>query len=168
MRDGGLRLRALEPEDLEVLYQIENDPSLWDVGLSNVLYSHYALKAFIANTANDIYTDKQLRLVMEFNGRVVGMVDLMAFEPEHLRAEIGVVVLEEFRRQGLATQAVRMLFDYCRSKIHLHQLYVWVTADNTPSRGLFRTLGFSASCIVKDWIFNGEEYKDAILMQFFL
>ena len=54
MRDEKITLRALEPEDLEVLYVVENDPKLWNVGLSNTLYSHFALKEFIANTTNDI------------------------------------------------------------------------------------------------------------------
>lgn len=31
-----ITLRAMEPEDLEVLYTIENDRSLWDMGTSNV------------------------------------------------------------------------------------------------------------------------------------
>ena len=38
-----IRLRAIEPEDLDLLYQIENDSSLWDVGTTNVPYSRYTL-----------------------------------------------------------------------------------------------------------------------------
>ena len=31
-----IRLRALEPEDLDILYAIENDADLWNVGITNV------------------------------------------------------------------------------------------------------------------------------------
>ena len=31
-----MKLRAIEPEDLDLLYQIENDQSLWKVGATNV------------------------------------------------------------------------------------------------------------------------------------
>ncbi len=34
MNNEKIRLRAMEPEDLDVLYQIENNQKLWDVGLS--------------------------------------------------------------------------------------------------------------------------------------
>ena len=168
MMETKVALRALEPEDLDVLYEVENDPQLWSIGLSNVPYSHFSLKEFIANTSNDIYTDKQLRLVVEADGQVAGILDLMAFEPEHRRAEIGIVVLEKYRGRGVAAKAIRHLFEYCRSKLHLHQLYAWVPADNDASMSLFRSLGFAASSVIKDWLYNGNEFKDAVIMQLFL
>ena len=50
-----VRLRAMEPEDLDILYRIENDMSLWDVGNTNVPYSRYALHDYIAHASHDIY-----------------------------------------------------------------------------------------------------------------
>ena len=38
MNNEKIRLRAMEPEDLDVLYQIENNQKLWDVGTTNVPY----------------------------------------------------------------------------------------------------------------------------------
>ena len=86
-----IRLRALEPEDLEWLYSIENDEELWQWGSSNVPYSRYSLKTYIAESRHDIYADGQLRLVIETEDEhlVLGCVDLMDFSPRHLRAEIG-------------------------------------------------------------------------------
>ncbi|MCI6309270.1 MAG: GNAT family N-acetyltransferase, partial [Prevotella sp.] len=52
-----VKLRALEPEDLEMLYTIENNQSEWNVGATNVPYSRYVLRDYIANTASDIYAD---------------------------------------------------------------------------------------------------------------
>ena len=60
-----IRLRALEPEDLEWLYSVENDEELWQWGSSNVPYSRYSLKTYIAESRHDIYADGQLRLVIE-------------------------------------------------------------------------------------------------------
>ena len=167
MKTVNISLRAMEPEDLDVLYVVENDPELWTIGASNTPYSHFALKEFIANTTNDIYTDKQLRLVVDMDGEVAGLLDLMAFEPEHRRAEMGIVILERFRQKGVAQQAMKLLFEYCRSKLHLHQVYAWVPEDNIPSYKLFLSLGFHAT-VVKEWLFNGEVFKNAALMQLFL
>ena len=111
MKTVNISLRAMEPEDLDVLYVVENDPELWTIGASNTPYSHFALKEFIANTTNDIYTDKQLRLVVDMDGEVAGLLDLMAFEPEHRRAEMGIVILERFRQKGVAQQAMKLLFE---------------------------------------------------------
>ena len=38
-----VELRAMEPEDLDTLYTIENDKSMWDVGTTNVPYSKFVL-----------------------------------------------------------------------------------------------------------------------------
>ena len=84
-----VNLRAIEPEDLDVLYQIENDEALWDVGITNVPYSRYTLHDYIAQSAGDIYTDRQVRLMIENEQRqTVGIVDIVNFQPQHLRAEV--------------------------------------------------------------------------------
>lgn len=38
-----IHLRAIEPEDLDVLYNIENDTEVWNVSTTNVPYSRYIL-----------------------------------------------------------------------------------------------------------------------------
>ena len=70
-----VKLRAIEPEDLDILYQIENDISLWNVGCTNVPYSRYTLHNYIADCVNDIYTDRQLRMMIENDkAEVVGII----------------------------------------------------------------------------------------------
>lgn len=34
----------MEPEDLDVLYEIENDAEMWHIGAVNVPYSRYLLQ----------------------------------------------------------------------------------------------------------------------------
>ena len=59
-----LYLRALEPEDLTELYEIENDPSLWDVSNITVPYSKFVLRQYIEATQSDMFADRQLRLMI--------------------------------------------------------------------------------------------------------
>ena len=164
-----IKLRAIEPDDLELLYKIENDIRLWNVGATNVPYSKYTLHDYIANSADDIYTDKQLRMMVEDAiGKTVGIVDLINFSPRHLRAETGIVVLDAERRKGYATAALNALCDYAGKVLHLHQLYGVVAKDNQAALALYEKAGFSSQEVLKDWLFNGEKYTDAILMQRFL
>ena len=37
-------LRAVEPEDMDIMYEMENDPSMWDISNFTVPYSRYVLK----------------------------------------------------------------------------------------------------------------------------
>lgn len=164
-----VRLRAIEPEDLDTLYQMENDVEIWNVGTTNVPYSRYVLHDYVANVAGDIYTDKQVRLMMEDeNGVTVGMVDLVNFSPQHRRAELSIVVKKEKRRCGYAMAAVSQIRKYALDILHLHQIYVIVDKSNVASVELFRKMGFREQCELADWLFDGKNYKNSIVMQSFL
>ena len=162
-------LRAIEPEDLDLLYLIENDRSLWDVGTTNVPYSRYTLHDYIATSADDIYTDRQVRLVIENDAHeTVGMVDLMHFDPQHRRAEAGIVVLRQHRRRGYARAALAELAAYALRVLHLHQLYAVVKTDNEAAVRLFAQAGFQEQSRLREWLFDGRNYHDAVVMQSFL
>lgn len=164
-----VRLRAMEPEDLESLYQIENEPELWQVGCTNVPYSRYLLRDFITHSTGDIYTDKQVRLMAEnAKGETIGIADIMNFDPRHLRAEVGITIRPAYRQQGYGLAALRHLLAYGKRTLCLHQLFAIVSCHNEASRRLFLKAGFNASCELKDWLYEDGEYRHAVMMQTFL
>ena len=164
-----IRLRAIEPEDLDVLYRIENDRSLWNVGATNVPYSRYTLHDYVATSSDDIYADRQVRLVVEnAEGETVGMADIVRFDPQHLRAEVGIVIIDAFRRRGYDRLALADLCSYALDVLHLHQLYAVIDTGNEGAVSLFRQAGFQEQAHLKDWLFDGHKYHDALLMQSFL
>lgn len=163
-------LRAIEPEDLDLLYQIENDQKLWNVGATNVPYSRYTLHDYIATSADDIYADRQVRLMVQDaeSHQTVGICDIVRFEPQHLRAEAGIVIMEPYRQQGYAQAALDQLLHYALTILHLHQLYAVVAAGNEAALHLFRHAGFDHETRLHDWLSEGHNYTDAIVMQRFL
>ena len=164
-----MTLRALEPEDLDLLYQIENNRELWQVGATNVPYSRYTLHDYIATSSDDIFADRQVRLIVENEqGDAVGIADLVQFDPQHLRAEVGIVILPAFRRQGYALSAIQALCDYAVRIVHLHQLYAVIDNTNQAAVALFEKVGFANRNTLSEWLFDGREYHDAVLMQRFL
>lgn len=164
-----VRLRAMEPEDLDALYRIENDRDVWDVGENNVPYSRYILHDYIANASADIYADKQVRMVVENEkGQLVGVADVVNFCPSHARAEVSIVICREHRKKGYARAAIRQIIEYALRTLHLHQLYAVVREDNMPSLNLFSSLGFKSKMVLDDWLFDGKDYHNAVVMQFFL
>ena len=163
-----VHLRAIEPEDLDFLYRIENDVNLWNVGITNVPYSRYALHDYVANASGDIYTDHQVRMIIENTEKqVVGIADIVNFDAGNRRAEIGLVIEQPFRGQGYGYSAMHELAKYALDVLHLHQLYAVIDARNETCLQLFRQLGYHESSSLKDWLFDGREYHDAIVMQTF-
>lgn len=164
-----VRLRALEPEDLTVLYETENDMSVWDAGGTNVPYSRHVLLDYIANARADIYADCQVRLMAEnAQGETVGMVDLVNFDPRHRRAELGVITRQAFRHRGYGAAMVRQVVEYARHVIHLHQIYAVVAHDNEWCLAMLKGVGFKQVARLDDWLCDGSSYKAALQLQLFL
>ena len=161
-------LRAPEPEDLDIMYQIENNPSLWEVSGLTVPYSRFTLKEYIRNCRNDIFADRQLRLMIVHKSadKVVGIVDLADFDPLHNHATVGIILLKEFRKQGLGKQALELMCAYSLEYLHLRQLCAYIPFDNVASLNLFQSVGFSNKLVLKDWIRTTDGYKDVFLVQY--
>ncbi len=160
-------LRAIEPEDLEILYTLENDTNIWDISSIHVPYSRYTLKQFIAKGTHDIYTDRQLRLMIESveDGTVAGIVDLIEFNPYHHRAEIGIVLARDYRKQGIGTEVLQLIERYAVRYLQLKQIYAYVSSRNEASVKLFQKAGYQPTATLKQWIYQDKEYIDVIFYQ---
>ena len=167
LENATIRLRALEPDDLDLLMRWENDPQTWRVSNTLAPYSRYVLRRYLEQSADDIFTTRQLKLVVvdKASSAAVGLVDLFDFEPYHRRAEIGVLVDAAFRRQGIATEAVRLTLEYAFGHLHLHQVYCHVDENNTASCEMFLKAGFTQGGALKDWVCTGDGYCNALLLQ---
>lgn len=157
-----LELRALEPTDLDVLYQLENDESLWEVSNTSSPYSKFVLKQYLDQAHRDIYEVKQLRLAIQLRDelRVIGLIDLFDFEAKHRRAGIGIVIFRPAdRSQGYARESIELLCRYAFTHLQLHQLFANITEDNQNSIALFESLGFVKQGSKKDWIRSSGGYK---------
>lgn len=162
-----INLRALEPEDLSFLFSVENNDKFWEISHTQAPFSKFLLKKYLENAHLDIYQIKQLRLLIEEKQTKtpVGLIDLFNFNPQHKRAGVGIVILEEFQQKGYANEALKLLINYSFSYLQLHQLYANITSDNTKSIALFKKHNFIQVGIKKDWIFTKDKYKNEILYQ---
>jgi len=166
-----IKLRALEPEDINHVHRIENDEKLWHLSETVTPFSLYSIKEYIDNAHRDIYEVKQLRLVIcDVNtGTFIGLIDLFDFDPLNLRAGIGIVIeYQDNRGLGYGKEALQLLLNYCKVHLQLHQLYASIGTDNSTSIQLFEKLGFKRIGIKKDWRRSGKEFIDELLYQHIL
>ncbi|MCM1078559.1 MAG: GNAT family N-acetyltransferase [Bacteroidales bacterium] len=169
-----MRIRGLEPEDLELLYTIENDRSLWWVGAQTAPVSRFRLREYVASCEADIYKDEQVRFVIEtetaagLSTEAVGLIDLFNFSPCNRRAELGIAILQRAQGKGVAQEAIKEIITYARDIIGIHQIYAIVPSSNLASRKMLLNIGFRLSAVLKDWLLHGQKYEDALFMQRFL
>lgn len=166
LKSNKIKLRAVEPEDLDLMYLVENDTELWRCGQTTVPFSHYALKQYIAETTNDFFHDRQLRLVIEkADGTSVGFVDLQNYNPQHHRAEVGIVIVPEQQRQGLASEALRLLAGYVSVHLGIHQLYALVPEENEASVALFEKCSYKKTATLQDWLNSPTGWQSVVVFQ---
>jgi diamine N-acetyltransferase len=164
---GKVRFRALEPDDIDLLYEWENDAEIWQVSNTYEPFSKYILAKYIKDSQRDIYESKQVRMIIEtIEGKAVGAIDLFDFDPFHFRAGVGILIHDEKdRKMGYANDALQLLCSYAANYLRLHQLFANITADNLASIQLFKNNGFELTGTKKDWRRTLDGWKTELFFQ---
>ncbi|WP_031429057.1 GNAT family N-acetyltransferase [Flavimarina sp. Hel_I_48] len=163
-----LYLRALEPEDLEFIHQIENDEELWELSTTLTPYSRFIIKQYLKNVHRDIFEVKQLRLAIckIDTQEVLGMIDLYDYDPKHHRAGVGIIITSSAERgRGYGAEALQLITTYSFTHLDMHQLYANILDGNDRSIKLFEKMNFKSVGVLKDWKRIRGSYKNEHLYQ---
>lgn len=162
-----IKLRAVEPSDANLLYEWENDTTVWHVSNTITPFSKEVIKQYLSSAHLDIYTTKQLRLIIETeNKNAIGCIDLYDFNPLHLRAGIGILIsAAEHRRKGYAGEALDILIKYAFNTLNLNQIFCDIGVENTGSITLFQKHNFKIVGTKMKWVKNGKSWGDVHFLQ---
>jgi len=161
-------LRALEPEDLDFVFDIENDESIWNVSNTQTPFSRFLIRQYLENARQDIYEARQLRLAIAKQGsaKTIGLIDLFDFDPRNHRAGIGIVIKDKSNREkGFGAEALELLIRYSFTHLGLRQLYANIDPDNVRSVALFTKFGFVLSGVKRCWNRVDGKYRDEAFYQ---
>ena len=170
LKGNTIQLRALEPEDVDAIYKWENDPTIWAESGTVAPYSRFVLNQYLSNAHLDLYTSKELRLLIDkFDqgmAKPIGCIDLFDFDPQHARAGVGILIGDmNERKKGYANEALKLLINYTFQVLHLHQLYCGVSVKNEGSLKLFKNNGFEVIGIKKHWLKSNDGWMDEYMLQ---
>jgi len=162
LENRDIKLRALEPTDIDILYDWENDMRCWEVSNTNAPFSRYILNKYLENAHRDIFENKELRLVIakKDSDEPIGLIDLFDYDPFHSRAGVGILIAgDKDRGQGYGKQALECLVNYSFKLLRMKLLYCNIAESNIASISLFEELGFERTGVKKSWLrtMNGRE-----------
>ncbi len=164
-----IALRAMEPSDVDLLYEWENNEALWHLSNTLAPLSRFVLDQYVINSHEDIFTSKQLRLMIDKieNGRLttIGCIDLFDFDPVNKRAGIGIMIVEKEQNKKYGSEALRLMLDHCFKTLCLHQVYCNIASGNEASFKLFENHKFQVVGIKKDWLLINNKWTDEYLLQ---
>jgi diamine N-acetyltransferase len=169
IRTARCKIRALEPQDIEPMYLWENDPEIWRIGANSAPVSLTRLARFIEEQNYDIYATRQMRLAIEVEGKTIGSVDIIDFDPQHLRFGIGILIYDKSDRgKGYAQEVIEAMKIYGLNTLNVKQIWAEIDDFNTASIALFERCGFERCGVRKAWVQYGGEFFDVYEYQIIL
>lgn len=161
-------LRALEPTDLNFVHSLENKESVWKLSNTITPYSRFLIERYLKNSHRDIYEIKQLRLVIckIKSAEAIGLIDIFDCDFKNKRAGIGILIEKiENRNQGYGRESLKLLANYCKTHLDLHQLYCNISEENKQSLKMFESENFEIVGLKKDWNYNEGHFENEYSLQ---
>ena len=159
-----LRLRQFRVEDADAMHECFANPEtmrFWNQPVhTKRIDTERAVRRFIDCTPSyyrfwavaDAKTDHCLGLVNYHDGHI-----------RSKRVSIGYIIEATRQRQGVATEAVSAMLDFCFRDLGLHRAQAFIHPDNRASIGLIENLGFHREGLLRDNLRVGEEWRDDLL-----
>ena len=143
-----VRLRALEPSDVDRLYIWENTPEMWRYGFSPAPLSRHQLWEYVTQYDANPLAQRQLRLMIDAGEETVGTLDLYDLDARNGHTFIGIMIAPQYRRHGYASEAIAIA--------------ATVADDNHASSALFEKCGFRHTATLPQWVARSKNtYTDA-------
>lgn len=95
--------------------------------------------------------------------RCLGLVSYHDGHSGSKRVAIAYIVNPARHRQGIATEAVSAMLDFCFGELGLHRAEAFIDPDNTPSRTLAEKLGFCCEGLLRDRLRVGDTWRSEML-----
>jgi diamine N-acetyltransferase len=169
LEKNNIKLRIPELSDVEFMLNMENDSNLWHVSNTHNPFSRFDIEQYILSSDKDIYSAKQLRLMIDDINKplatTVGMIDIFDFDAHNRRAGIGILIIANERNKGYAGIAIDILVNYLFTHLNIHQIYCNIEEDNHNSISLFESRGFVKTGVKKDWNLRNNNWIDEFIYQ---
>ena len=165
-----IRLRAVEPGDVDLMYEWENDCDIWPVSGTTEPFSRHQLERFVERHQDivGVLCDGQLRLIIEtlLSSKPVGAIDLFEYDPIHRRAGIGILIYEQSDRgRGYASDAVETLCRYAHDTAARASAVVQRRCRQRSEPAPVPRAGFTEIGVKRDWLWRPNGYHDEVMLQ---
>ncbi len=163
-----MRIRPIEPEDLDFIYAMENSPELWDCSDSDAPYSRHALREYLSQL-RPVAECGELRMIIETGTddapQSAGLVELLNISTLNSRAEIGIALHKSFRRRQLGSLALNLIEHIALNRLRLHMLYACVAESNQAALHFFLDAGYKQVATLPQWHFSHGKYESTHVVQ---
>lgn len=159
-----VKLRAMEPEDMELFRQLMNDPETEKTTVGgNMPVSEYQQMKWYesAVTSRDVlrFTIEELE-----TGKAVGLYSAMKIDWQNRSIFVSYKIASDSRGKGLATDAQFAFFRYAFEEMGMHKIDGSVLEFNTGSKRVADKTGMKREGIKREAVFKNGRFYDLVLL----
>jgi aminoglycoside 6'-N-acetyltransferase len=156
LRGERVLLRPGRPEDTQRLLQIRSEPEV----------TRWWGSVDIEEEIREEFIDSDNAFVIEVEGEVVGAIQYHEeSDPMYRHAGMDIYLTKSRHREGLGTEALRVLARYLLEERGHHRLTIDPAADNAAAIRAYERVGFRRVGIMREYERGPEgEWRDGLLM----
>lgn len=156
-------LRNIEPEDLEAIRSMTNDPEQEKMIVG---WSFPTAKKHQEDWYQRILSDRNnMRFTIEYDNKFSGLIILSNIDWKNRSAETGIrLALDAPRNIGLGTDSLSALVRFAFEELGMNRLNTTILNYNEASLKLHAKCGFIQEGIKKQSVYKGGRFHDEILV----
>lgn len=165
---NGVRLRAIEREDIPRFVRWLNDPEVTEYLLINSPLSHVMEEAWFTRQAAIPPHEGQILAIEVLVGQDwvhIGNTGLHNVEPIHLTAEFGILIGEkDYWNKGYGREAARLTLKHGFEHLNLNRIYLHVYENNLRGIRAYDAAGFVHEGVLREGVYKNGRYLNLLVM----
>lgn len=162
----GVRLRAIEREDLPMFVRWFNDPEVrrYTSQFAPISLAEEELwfEALLKDENSFIYV---IEATTADEATSVGTIILRKIDWRNRSGEYGIAIGEKaYQERGLGTEATRVILRFAFEEVNLHRVYLTVLDFNERAIHVYEKLGFTHEGARRQAQFREGKYHDILVM----
>ena len=105
-------------------------------------------------------TPTEMIFRIERDDKLIGELKFHSIRWFNRKAMLSVILIEEYQKKGIGTEALKTAIKFAFEKMNLHRLEAEVIEFNQPSKKLVEKLGFKLEGTLREAKYSGGKYWD--------
>ncbi|WP_158729947.1 GNAT family N-acetyltransferase [Flavobacterium sp. I-STPA6A] len=160
-----LILRRVNAGDVKEILMLRSNPETMQYIPRPLLKTDEEALEHIAMIDQKIEANEGINwaITLKDSPKLIGIIGHYRIKPEHYRAEIGYMLLPDYQKRGIITEAVKAVVHYGFNDLKLHSIEAVIAPENIGSAKVLEKNGFIKEAHFKDYEFYNGKFLDSAI-----
>jgi ribosomal-protein-alanine N-acetyltransferase len=160
-----LILRKLATEDVNEIFALRSDNDVMQFIPRPIAKTKEDALNHITIINEKIESNEGINwaITLKGNPKLIGIIGYYRIKPEHFRAEIGYMLLPEYQRQGIISEAIKEVVKYGFEVLKLHSIEAIIDPGNFASEKVLQKNGFIKEAHLKENEYYQGRFLDTVI-----